>query len=165
MSSTSVDVDMVTSFVEEVLNRHDTSLVPQLFCQRYVDNDPFYFHAGKSQNQNRKRKHGIPDLIEFISFLEGPQVDAKFTLEDCFQADDRIAYRLYGEATVRLVSITAAPGRSPSGLRVFSQIISDATEGTQDEPQQCLHLIYDCTGIFELQDHRFVARWGMPCLR
>jgi hypothetical protein len=155
-------MDLVRTYVTDVLNTHKVETVYDIFSPNYVDHDPF-FATHRPDGIFHEAKHRA-DVLKLGHFLSRPEVDVKFNLEELFESNDRIAYRLYGEGTVKVDSVRKT-GEAPHAVdtRVFRSV-ADALEMEHDAGKSMLHSIYQCTGIFLVENEMLVARWGVATL-
>jgi hypothetical protein len=97
-----------------------------------------------------------------------------FVLEDAFEADGRVAYRLFGEGTVALAPtepmhspVTVPPpgagGQAPT--RRFDLVDTRLSIRTVGWPEGKILsnravVLYSCVGIFRVLGSQFAERWG-----
>jgi predicted SnoaL-like aldol condensation-catalyzing enzyme len=77
------------SFVDDVLNRADTTLIPVLFADEYKDHDPLAPHS---------RGTGSIELL--CRMLGQADVDVRFTIERFTYSDDLLTLAVFGSGTV-----------------------------------------------------------------
>jgi hypothetical protein len=120
-------------FVDDILNRRDEASVEQLFSPRYVDHHPFYRERSDAPSGLALSGPGrLADVLALVRLLAAPDVDVTFHLEEAFERDGRVGYRIFGAG----VLATAATASTPT------------------------HVTYESVGIFAVEAGRFVERWG-----
>jgi hypothetical protein len=158
-------VESLSRYVDEVLNGACVDPLNELFTPAYRDHHPLRIPGLLEPRENRGT---FDDLKKLVALLASPLINLAFALEEVIPGKDRVAYRLFGEGTIRLSTepLTMRVGRNSSGpvrtldlpgvkLRVKAsgwdsgKILGDS-----------LMVIYSCVGIFELSGSRFSARWG-----
>jgi SnoaL-like domain len=159
--------DLLGRFVQDVLNAHRVDAIPELFSPNFRDNHPLFI-PGLVESPGTTGT--LADLRDVVSLLASPVLDMSFSLEDVITADDRVAYRLFGQGTVGLVpkaENTAYAGLwgPPSESRhidVADSRLSIRSSGWSEGKilgDQAV-VMYSCVGIFKLSGTRFVERWG-----
>lgn len=144
-------------FVTDVLNGHRQDVVDRLFQAGYRDHDPLLVPGFL---EDPGFAGGIGGVRALAGLLSAPGVDMAFTPEVVFGDDERIAYRLFGEGVVPLAAVAGSPALPPIG----GSALRDGTTGLQrplGRPDvEVVHVLYSCTGIFQLSGGRFRDRWG-----
>ena len=142
---------LVTGFVDLILNDGELGRLPQLVAPHFRDHHPV--HIPRIYEVARRDNGTVQDIINLVGLLQSESVDFFFHVEDVFQAGDRIAYRLFGEGTVLLPESAVPDGVRPgadgpgsSGGRVIGNR---------------LHLSYTGVGIFRIAGDRLTDRWGI----
>lgn len=79
-------------FVDDILNRRDEASVEQLFSPRYLDHHPFYRERSDAPSGPGR----LADVLALVRLLAAPDVDVTFHLEEAFERDGRVGYRIFG---------------------------------------------------------------------
>jgi hypothetical protein len=148
---------LLGSFVTNLLNDANPIEVATLVDEGYRDHDPLRLPPFLVPSQATFSTRS--DLVQLVRFLGHPSVDIRFHLEDAFQVNDRIAYRLFGAGTLSI--------RDLLPQATSEDIDSIARGGRQNLPQgkilgESVQVDYQCTGIFRIHEGRMIERWGLP---
>ena len=159
-----IESDLVTGFVERVLNGCDAGAIDDLCDARFRDFDPIAI-PGYPNRKIQDREY----IRALCGFLRSDDVDVYFTLEDMFGIPGKIAYQLFGEGLVTVDSPTEPPvesGRhstSPSVVPTFNPFsvmqASTLAKGGRLLKNK-LHVQYRSIGIFRIGNRRLVERRG-----
>ncbi|HVX22716.1 MAG TPA: nuclear transport factor 2 family protein [Acidimicrobiales bacterium] len=142
-------MQLVTSYVDRILNNPDPEAVASLIHPEYIDHHPITI----APYLPLSGKGSFVDTTYLVDFLRNDFVDLHFILEDVFATDGRAAYRIYGEGTLYLGALGIEYSGPPSALP------DGALTGSS------LHLSYQCVGIFEIQNEKLSSRWGYQVLK
>jgi len=160
-------------FVQEVLNDCRLEAIPEIFAPTFRDNHPLRIPGlldppGKTGS--------VADLRAVVNLLASPVLDMGFIVEDLFEVEGRVAYRLFGQGTVALTPNAAQP--APDALRpVGGARNSNTTERKFDFVDSRLGITtagwpegkilgdravvrYSCVGIFHVLGGQLAERWG-----
>jgi hypothetical protein len=165
-----LESDLVTAFVDSVLNKRDLDILDSLFDRRYRDIDPITIPG--YPNRAVQDQQYVRALCEFLS---SPSVDLHFTLEDTFGVPGRIAYQLFGEGLISLASPplhTGAPKALSDGINAESitkRVPAAAALSSAERVglsrsgkllNGMLHVEYRSVGIFRIGHGRLIERRG-----
>jgi hypothetical protein len=155
---------LVHQYVDQTLNGADLGSVRALFAGNFRDHDPLRIPGVLEPGGPIG---GIDDIEAQVRLLAGDGVDIRFTLEECFSGGEgRVAYRLFGEGTVPVMS--TGDHRSTTDKRKVRKLGIAGTrlafEGV-DGPggriiNDQLHVLYRCVGMFSIIQDRLAERWG-----
>ena len=153
---------LVRDFVESVLNHHDQSLIDYLFSERYTDHDPLRIPGLLEPGAIGT----IDDLKKSVCFLSFSEIDFHFTLEDLFSVGNKVAYRLFGDGTLKVVvdgNANMDARNENSSISRFRFSASEQWVGSLPLGSllgNSLHVAYDCSGIFHVQEGKLATHWG-----
>jgi len=142
---------LVKSFVEDVLNAYDTSLIPILFSRDYIDYDPPLAYVVGPPAATRRGTRS--DLVRLVRLLQSTVVDVKFHLEDLICEATRIAYRLFGAGILSISDSASEVGDHATRMSLSGSIVCL-------ESGPAISVGYSSTGIFHARDTQLVSRWG-----
>lgn len=142
-------IRLVEELVEQALNAHDLDAVGRLMVKRYRDHSPLYLDPFLKPEPGG---HFV-EVEQIVKFLSRDEIDIRFTLEDIFTVNDRVAYRIFGEGIIGLDSLGVEFIGPPSALP------AGALLGTE------LHVSYQCVGIFRVEGGQLAERWGAQILQ
>ena len=159
-------------FVQEVLNDCRLEAIPEIFAPTFRDNHPLRIPGlldppGKTGS--------VADLRAVVNLLASPVLDMGFIVEDLFEVEGRVAYRLFGQGTVALTPNAAQP--APDALRpvggarnstrrsasLISSILGSASRrqaGRREVLGDRAVVRYSCVGIFHVLGGQLAERWG-----
>jgi len=152
-------VELVRRWYAEGMNGKQATIIPEIFSAAFVSHQPFCIpgifnpHLAGSSSDH---------LRELVSFLSSPTVDLSFSLEDTFGSGDRIAYRLFGEGTVRvfngskissIASELNVPRYDYGRLKWIQPHVRGSTLG-----DRC-HMIFGSIGIFRVSGKHLAEHW------
>jgi len=141
---------LLSRFVEECLNRVDLGEIGEIFSPMYRDYDPIPMPWGGSVNHP---SGNVRDIYNMVTFLADPRVDALFQLEDAFQSNDRVGYRLFGHGIVTMSDSGSAQADQSADHLFNTGAPVRPTAATMD-------VQYRSVGIFRIASGRFIERWG-----
>lgn len=162
-----VGTELLVRFVDEVLNAGSPSALSEIFAPTFRDNHPLRI-PGVLEPPGKKGT--IADLRAVVNLLASPVLDMGFVLEDVFEAEGRVAYRLFGEGTVALAPIeptngSVAPDAAQAATRRFDLVDTRLSIRTLGWPEGKILMnravvMYSCVGIFRVLGSQFAERWG-----
>jgi len=85
-------------FVQEVLNDCRLEAIPEIFAPTFRDNHPLRIPAYWIR---RARTGSVADLAAVVNLLASPVLEWDLIVEDLFEVEGRVAYRLFGQGTSR----------------------------------------------------------------
>src|ERR1700674_1701142 len=148
-------------WVSEGLNGHNADAIAKCFSAIFIEHNPFrvpnYF------NTPEVSRRGTTHLLSVVKFLSLPVVDVKFSIEDAFESDGRVGYRLFAEGSVRVLPSNTDLTRSGKGL-VHGKVISGSTyDGLRQNWETLLgdrrHMAIEAIGIYRIVNNKFVEHW------
>ena len=156
-------LSIVYQFVSKLLNERSFPHVALLMSERYRDNDPLIIPG-----YLMPRKPGlgtVRDVETLVRYLDQPNVDLFFTIEEAFGVRDSVAVRIFGEGT----AAKWQPSSSWRGNALRSDRLADISgvAGSSDEGElmeptsnSMQHLLMDTTQIIHIEGGRILEKWG-----
>lgn len=169
---TGVGTELLGRFVDEVLNVGCASPIPEIFAPMFRDNHPLRI-PGVLEPPGKTGT--IADLRTVVHLLASPVLDMGFVLEEAFEVEGRVAYRLFGEGTVALapteplegpVSVRATPGATDyTAPRRFDLVDTRLSIRSMGWPEGKILrnraiVMYSCVGMFRVLGSKLAERWG-----
>jgi hypothetical protein len=159
-------------FVGNVLNARSADAISDIFTPTFRDNHPLRIRGvwdppGKTGS--------TANLRALVKLLASPVIDMAFVLEDVFEVEDRVAYRLFGEGTVALAQGGSRQGPDSIGevgglwrsadarkLGLTDTRLSIKTSGWPEGKilGNRVTVMYSCVGIFRVVGNQLAERWG-----
>jgi hypothetical protein len=168
----SVGSALLNCFVEDVLNACSVDAISDIFTPTFRDNHPLRI---RGVLEPPGKTGSTANLRAVVSLLASPVLDMAFVLEDAFDVEDRVAYRLFGEGTVALAQADSRQGpdsighvgglwRSADARKVglADTRLSIKTSGWPEGKilGNRVAVMYSCVGIFRVVGNQFAERWG-----
>jgi hypothetical protein len=160
-------IALISRLVALGLNRADERVILETVAPGFVDHHPL--RMPNLLRPRPRQARGRDGLLEFVTFLTSPTVDIHFTLEDAIEGTVCVAYRLYGEGTVRTL-VSHGYGSPPlSGIlptQTRTARVARARHDTSTVPitsrhvADSLHVQIECIGWCRADRGMLVERWG-----
>ncbi len=171
-TSQAVGSALLSRFVQEVLNDCCAESIPEIFNPTYRDNHPLRI-PGLLEPPGKTGS--TADLRTVVNLLASPVLDMGFVLEDLFEVEGRVAYRMFGQGTVAL---------SPSGAHHDGESLSHVGDAWKSPTERSFDFAdarlgikafgwpegkilgdravvrYSCVGIFRVLGSQLAERWG-----
>jgi hypothetical protein len=139
-----------TDFVESGLNDATANVVKRLVAPDYHDHSLYYPALGRRPLAMVDREH----LLAFVEYLDAPDVQLRFALEDVIEEGDKIAYRLLIDGSIALPTGPVSP--SPAGPEAGPAYLGRSS----GDPLE-LRVRYLGVGMVTFQDGRLLEHWGI----
>ncbi len=159
-------LSLLRSFVDNALNGERLSVISDLFSPSFEDHDPIVI-PGILPMDPRGRS-GLSDIHAITRFFSQSRVDFKFVVEQAFEHEDCVAYRLFGQGYIGLET-----DDSSESLGLFRRLaVTNANmaastvgfaEGTILGDRYLV--VVTRVGMYRVANGRLVEHWGQAVVK
>ncbi len=165
-------VRLLDRFVKEVLNDHRHVAISEIFRPTFRDHDPITIFG--SAPHLPLGRDDIDGLFALSGFLSQPEIDFQFIIEDVFAVSGRIAYRMYGQGSIKIDDaadgrngneiLPGLPGRFGTlrRLKVSGAEMAVSTRGFHEGTVLGGRYLVMVSriGIYKVVDNKLAEHWG-----